>query len=258
MKRMGIGLQMYTVRENTAKDFKGTLREVAAMGYEGVEFAGYGDLPAEELRDLLQELNLTAIGSHVGYHKLLNDLEGEITYLKTIGAKYAIVPHLAGEDRDSEAKWLEVFANFRRFGEAMKKEGLVFAYHNHAFEFEDKIDGQFVFDAMYEQVPAEFLQVEMDLGWVQYAGQQPLEYVAKYAGRLPLLHLKDFRKGKPGEKIDTVELGQGDLALLDVIEAGSKADVEWIIVEQDTCANPPLQSVDTSMRWLKDNYLNHF
>jgi sugar phosphate isomerase/epimerase len=111
---------------------------------------------------------------------------------------------------------------------------------------------------MYEQVPADLLQVEMDLGWVQYAGQQPLEYVKKYAGRLPLLHLKDFREGKPGEAIDTVELGQGDLALLEVIEAGSKADVEWIIVEQDRCANPPLQSVKTSMDWLKENYLTKF
>jgi sugar phosphate isomerase/epimerase len=94
MPRMSVGLQLYTVRDAMAEDFEGTLRQVAAMGYEGVEFAGYGGMEAEKLRDLLQELNLTAIGSHIGLHLLEGQLEEEIAYLQTIGAKYAICPYL--------------------------------------------------------------------------------------------------------------------------------------------------------------------
>jgi len=97
----------------------------------------------------------------------------------------------------------------------------------------------------------------MDIGWVQFAGEQPVNYIQKYSGRLPLLHLKDFRKSEPGTPIDTVELGEGDLNLTEVIQAASDADVEWIIVEQDHCKNPALQSVETSIQWLKENYLKN-
>ncbi len=254
MGAMKIGLQLFTVRDNTASDFVGTLREIAAMGYEGVEFAGYGDIPADEMKALLTELNLTAIGSHISLKQLEENLEGEIAYLKTIGARYAILPYLFEEDRKDEAAWLRLIDKLNTFGEAFRSNGIVFAYHNHDFEFTSKLDGQYVFDAIYERVSPEHLQVEMDLGWVQYSGLNPLEYVAKYKGRLPLLHLKDFRNGNPGEPIDTVELGQGDLNLPEIIEAAGKADVEWIIVEQDRCANPPLESVRTSKQWLDENY----
>ncbi len=251
---MKIGLQLYTLRDETAKDFAGTLRQVAEMGYEGVEFAGYGDASAEEMRDLLNELGLVAFGSHVSLQRLEENLDEEIAYLKTVGATYVICPYLTAEHlAGGEAFWRELFVKFKGFGERLRAEGLVFAYHNHAFEFESKIDGEFIFDAMYSSVDADLLQVEIDLGWVQYAGQDPLAYIAKYAGRLPLLHLKDFRQGKPGEQIDTVELGQGDLALNELIAAAEKAQVKWLIVEQDSCANPPLESVQTSMEWLKAN-----
>jgi sugar phosphate isomerase/epimerase len=255
---MGIGLQLYTVREETAKDFRGVLREVAAMGYEGVEFAGYGNIPAEEMRALLDELNLKAIGSHVGYERLLADADREFDYLLTIGARYCVVPYLGEPHRSTPEQWRDTFRKFAELGQEAKKRGLAFAYHNHAFEFEVTVDGAFAFDALYANVPADLLQVEMDLGWVQYAGQDPAAYIRKYKGRLPLLHLKDFRRGNPGEPIDTVELGRGDLKLAELLEAGSDADAEWIIVEQDRCANPPLQAVKTSLEWLKEHYLSRF
>jgi len=255
MSRMNIGLQLYTLRDVTAQDFEGTLRKVAAMGYEGVEFAGYGDIKAEDMRDLLQELNLKAIGSHIGLHLLEGNLDAEIAYLQTIGAKYAVCPWLPVDARDTEA-WRGHLVKFEEYGKRFRDAGISFAYHNHEFEFEVEIDGQIVFDALYERIDPQYLQVEMDIGWVQYSGVDPLAYIAKYAGRLPLLHLKDFRAGEKGQQIDTVELGRGDLPLLPIIDAASKASVEWIIVEQDTCANPPLEAVAESMEWLKTNFLS--
>jgi sugar phosphate isomerase/epimerase len=97
----------------------------------------------------------------------------------------------------------------------------------------------------------------MDVCWVQYAKQDPLQYVKRYAGRLPLLHLKDFRSSDQAQ-MDTVELGVGEVDLINVIKEASDAGVEWLIVEQDRCANPPLESVESSLKWVKENYLSAF
>lgn len=103
------------------------------------------------------------------------------------------------EVRDAEA-WKKHLVSFAEFGKRFHEEGIIFCYHNHEFEFEVEIDGQIVFDKLYETISADLLQVEMDLGWVQYAGRDTLEYIAKYAGRLPLVHLKDFVKNTEKRK----------------------------------------------------------
>ena len=270
---MGIGLQLYTLREETKADFPGTLRKVAALGYEGVEFAGYGGLSADSMKQLLEETGLKAIGSHVGLQRLREDLQGEIDYLKTIGGRYLICPSIPTEERQSPDDWKKLIAFFRETGEEVRKQGLVFAYHNHAFEFEMNIGDEYAFDALYSGTPPEAVQVEMDVCWVKYAGVDPLAYIAKYAGRLPLLHLKDFNRDEDAirafnEAIEkqigvnlnirmvTLELGQGEVPLQDVVAAASDAGVEWLIVEQDFCQNnPPLQSVENSLNWVKQNYL---
>lgn len=259
MKRMGIGLQLFTVRDQLAADFEGTLRHVAGLGYEGVEFFHYGDIPAARMKELLDELGLKAIGCHIQLSSLKDNLQAEIDYLKTIGSKYAICPWLPEELRSVEA-WQQHLVDLAAIGKACTEQGIELLYHNHDFEFSTKIDGQMVFEAMFERIPAENLKVEMDIGWVQFSGIDPVAYIAKYAGRLPIVHLKDYLKESrdPGKTIDTVELGEGSLALNDIIQAASDADVDWIIVEQDSCTNPPLEAVETSLNWLKQNYLNQF
>jgi sugar phosphate isomerase/epimerase len=252
---MGIGLQLYTLRNETANDMKGTLRKVAELGYEGVEFAGYGGIPAEEMKALLDELGLKAIGSHISIQALKSNLEEEIAYLKTIGASYMICPYVAPEDRGGADEWLERFRLFQEVGTEARKQGLVFGYHNHDFEFQGHMGESFVFDALYERTSPDAVQVEMDVCWVQYAGQDPLAYIAKYAGRLPLLHLKDFSKEADGS-MKTLQLGLGDVDLPAVIEAASEAGVNWLIVEQDNCQIQPLESVANSLNWVRENYLN--
>lgn len=259
MKRMGIGLQLYTVREQLEADFEGTLRHAAGLGYEGVEFHNYGNFTAEDLRALLDELGLKAIGTHIQLSNLKNNLENEIAYLKTIGAKYAICPWLEDDARDAES-WKQHFIDFAQIGRVCREHNIEFLYHNHEFEFSTLIDGEMVFEKLFNSIPASDLKVEMDIGWVQYSGIDPVTYIVNYAGRLPVLHLKDFLKESrdPEKQIDTVELGQGDLPLLDILQAASDANVEWVIVEQDLCTNPPLESVATSMEWVKQHYLNQF
>jgi len=252
--KLAIGLQLYTLRDDMAADFEGTLRKAAALGYKGVEFAGYFGRSAESVRTLLDELGLTTIGSHVSLERIKTDLQGEIDYLKTIGGKYFICPYLQPQDYESEEKWKQLFTLFQQVGIEVSKQGLVFCYHNHAFEFESHVDGQFAFDALYGQTSPEAVQVELDVCWVQFAGQDPLAYIRKYSGRLPLLHLKDFTKGAEGNLI-TLELGKGDVSLKDVIAAATDAGVSWLVVEQDNCQIAPLDSIANSMNWLQLNYL---
>jgi sugar phosphate isomerase/epimerase len=256
MRRMGIGLQLYTLRDETAADFAGTLRKVAELGYEGVEFAGYGGLSADELKGLLQETGLQAIGAHVSLHDLRDNLQEQIDYLKAIGAKYIICPYVMPEERQTAEDWQQIIAICKGAAEEATKQGLVFCYHNHDFEFHAKLDGEFVFDAIYSAAPKS-IQVEMDVCWVQFAGQDPLAYIHKYTGRLPLLHMKDFRKGDNNEMI-TLELGQGEVQLPGVIAAASGAGVEWLIVEQDVCQKPAIESVANSLDWVNQNYLKDF
>jgi len=253
MRRMGIGLQMYTLRNEMEADLESTLRKIAALGYEGVEFAGYFGWEAEKLFKLLQELKLQAIGSHIGMERLRSHLQEEIDYLKTIGASYIVCPYIPEKERAQEADWKALFSFFEQTGKACARQGIIFAYHNHSFEFDLSVEGLFAFDALYDATSPAAVKVEMDVCWVQFAGQDPLVYIQKYNTRLPLLHLKDFNKDAAG-RIITLELGKGIVQLDAVIAASQDAGVQWLIVEQDVCQIPPLESVANSLNWVKDHY----
>lgn len=189
-----IGLQLYTLREELEQDFEGTLRKVAALGYKGVEFFHYFGRTAAEVKQLLNELGLVALGAHRPYDALLNDTEAEISYNLEIGNPNLIVPYLSEEQRN----YVEVAANLKVIGEKCKAGGAVLLYHNHDFELTDKYgdSDRTAFDGLFEEVPADLLQVEMDTCWVHHAGYDPVEYINKYAGRLPIIHLKDLKKKK--------------------------------------------------------------
>ncbi|MBP1989112.1 sugar phosphate isomerase/epimerase family protein [Paenibacillus eucommiae] len=253
MSRLGIGVQLYTLRDEMAADMEGTLRKVAGIGYKGLEFAGYFGREAEALKLLLDELGLETIGSHVSIERLRSNLQGEIDYLKTLGGKYLICPGIFSDERSDAESWKRIFVELGRIGEEVSKQGLQFLYHNHAFEFEVNVGDAYAFDALYSSTSPEALQVELDVCWIQFAGEDPLAYISKYAGRLPLLHFKDFTKDE-AQNIVTLELGLGDVPLTKVIAAAEQAGVEWLIVEQDTCQKPPLTSVENSLNWIRENY----
>ncbi|MDO7905206.1 sugar phosphate isomerase/epimerase family protein [Paenibacillus sp. JX-17] len=243
-----VGLQLYTLRDQLEQDFEGTLRQVAELGYQGVEFHNFFGRTAEQVKSLLDELGLVALGAHVQYTRLLEHLDEEIAYHKAIGNALLIVPFLSEEQRN----WEEVFSSLKELGDQCQAQGMTLAYHNHDFEFTASYGEQTVFDAMYETVPASLLKVELDTCWVHFGGYDPVEYIHKYAGRLPVIHLKDARR--EGEGVQTVELGQGEVDLKPIADAAIEEQVQWIVVEQDFCQNPPLQSIETSMQWIK-NYI---
>ncbi|CAM2812898.1 sugar phosphate isomerase/epimerase family protein [Paenibacillus sediminis] len=241
-----VGIQLYTLRDQLENDFLGTLKKVAELGYSGVEFAGYYGHSAEELKSILDELGLIALGSHISYERLLTALDEEIAYNKVLGNYRLIIPWL----KDPVSMWNDIVPDFTRIGEACHAQGVELLYHNHDFEFTGKIEGRPLFDALFEAVPEAVMKVELDTCWVTFAGYDAVQYIGKYEGRLPLIHLKDMVKRDNGSAL-TVELGQGIVDLKSIADAAVKAGVEWLVVEQDECTNPPLESIATSMEWIK-------
>lgn len=241
---MELSLQLYTVREETARDFTGTLEKVAAIGYTGVEFAGYGNIPASEMKNTLDRLGLAAVGSHVGIARLKSNLEDEIAYNLEIGNKYIICPYNIYANRED-------YVNTARFlneaGEKCLKNGLRLGYHNHAHEFQS-FDGEYGLDILYKETNHEYLFAEIDICWVNRAGLDPAEYIKKYAGRCPLIHLKDR---KDTEDICFAEVGDGIVDIPSVIKAGKESGAEYFIVEQDRSARLSLDSARISFENIK-------
>ena len=191
-----IAVQFYSVRDEAEKDFFGTLKKIKDMGYDGVEFAGlFGNAP-EKIRNYCNEIGLTPVSAHVPLDDMIADAKGTLEAYKTIGCKYVAVPYITEERRPGAEKWDETVAAIKEIGAAAKEMGLMLLYHNHDFEFV-KIDGEYGLDVLYNSVPADLLQTELDTCWVNIGGEVPAEYILKYTGRAPVVHLKDFvMKGK--------------------------------------------------------------
>mgnify|MGYP000188548592 FL=1 len=241
-----VALQLYTVRDETAKDFVGTLRKVAEIGYAGVEFAGTGGLSASELKKILDDLGLKPAGSHVGIDQLKNNLEAVIDYNLELGNKYVVCPAIPEEMRRDAEAWRETARLLSEIGAKCAEKGLVLCYHNHAFEFQ-KFDGVYGYDILFESSDPRYLKAEIDVFWVKFGGEDPAEYIRRYSDRCVLVHLKDM--GEDGRTFK--EVGEGIIDFKPIFEACEAGRVEWYIVEQDVCQRPSLESARISFENLK-------
>ena len=191
-ENLPVALQLYSVRDDMGKDFKGTLQKVKELGYDGVEFAGlFGNTP-EQIKTWCAEIGLTPISAHVPLAEMLEDIDKVIADYKAIGCEYIVVPYVTEERRPAGEKFMQMIEEIRSVGQKAKEAGLVLLYHNHDFEFAQTPTGECGLDYLYSAVPADLLQTELDLCWVKYAGQEPAAYLLKYADRSPVVHLKDY------------------------------------------------------------------
>lgn len=236
-----IALQMYSLRDDSSSDFTATLRLTKEIGYDAVEFAGYYGMSGSELRRLLKDLGLRAVGSHVGYDQLRDKLDQVIDYNLEIGAKYIVCPAYNADSRDG---WVDFAGFLSSVAEKCGGSGLVVGYHNHAREME-KIDDEYildiVFDAASDQVVA-----ELDLGWAMYGGVDPGQLLRKYSGRCPLVHIKDFDANNK-----QTEVGTGALDLESVVATCREVGVEWMIIETEEYNMKPTDSVRVGYANLK-------
>lgn len=234
-----IALQLYTVRDETAKDFTQTVRRVAEIGYKGVEFAGYGNLSSKELAALLAETGLHAVGSHVGIEALTADFDREINYSLDIGCPFVIVPWI-GEDWRTSEGFKRLADKLNEFGRRAHERGITIGYHNHDFELHST-DGSTLLDNLIAATDPTYVKFELDTYWVAFAGVDPVAFIKKHQGRFRSLHLKDMTP----ERTFT-EVGDGTLDITGFIEAGQAGGAKYFIVENDQPRIPSLESARRS------------
>ena len=263
-----VALQVYSVREDANANLYATLKEIKKMGYEGVEFAGLYGHKAEEVRDMCADIGLTPISAHVAYQDMMADPEGVLQQYAVLGCKYVAIPYLTSDLRPGTDKFPEVVKNAAMLGAVAKKLGMTLLYHNHDFEFVT-LGGKYALDILYEEVSADLLQTELDMCWVNVGGENPSEYLLKYSGRSPVVHLKDFDGEKSDDMYELIGIdkkaparpanfafrpvGYGKQDFPTILAAAEKAGVQWVVVEQDnpTEENTPLECAEMSRNYLK-------
>lgn len=239
MRIQNVGLQLYSLHEYTEKDFCGTVEQVARMGYRGVEFAGYGALKPGQVARLLKDNGLEAYGSHIGgLPKTEAELDAEIEMNLAVGSRYLVCPWQDMATRDDALRFAEVM---NETAARLRPHGLRLGYHNHDFEF--RVDrGEVLLDTVLNNVDADVF-AEFDVFWVAAAGFDPLRYIRRYAGRQPLMHLKELA----ADRKSNVEIGAGILDFDAIVAEGLAAGVEHFIIEQEEYTLPPLESCKRSL-----------
>lgn len=247
MPKIPLGLQLYTLRDEMAQDFAGTLRKVAEIGYAAVELAGHGGLSVRELSGLLADNHLAVAGSHIGLERLESELPKVIEENLSLGNTHIVVPYLAEERRKTADDYKKTAALLNDFGATLQASGMTLCYHNHDFEFTPLEDGQLGEDILLENSDPNFVKAEVDTYWVLKAGLDPVAFVKKHSGRVPLMHLKD-RDLTDGS---FAPVGTGDLPLDALIAAAGEIGTQYLLVEQDLCKGSALEAVTLSYNNLK-------
>lgn len=267
-----IALQLYSVRNEMKEDLKGTLTKVKELGYDGVEFAGLFKQDPAQIKAWCEELGLTPISAHVPLEDMLDDTDAVLDQYVALGVEYVAVPYITNERRPGTDGFLPTIEDIRKVCEAITARGMVALYHNHDFEFV-KVDGEYGLDMLYRMIPADLLQTELDTCWVNIGGENPADFIRKYEGRCPVVHLKDFHR----EKVDSDEqlyeliglkseekkpakrnfefrpVGSGQQDFPAIIKAAERSGAKWFVVEQDSPSmdKTPLECAEISIKYLK-------
>ena len=247
-----VGVQLYTVRGDLAKDFDGTLAQVAAIGYKEVEFAGYFGHTPQQVQESLKRHGLVSPSAHLDFAIVSNPEKWKqaLDDAATIGQKFLVNPWIDESMRNEPGVWKRIADVYNTAGAAAKAHGIQFCYHNHNFEFyaSPGADGKLPFDVLLDSCEPKLVKMELDLCWISAAGKDPLEYFHRYAGRFPLVHVKGLRKVPaasetpvPIDKVlpDVTDVGHDDVVDWKRIFAKSKeAGIQHYFVEHDIPKDP--------------------
>jgi sugar phosphate isomerase/epimerase len=238
-----IGLQLYTVRDLMQKDVEGTLRQVAAIGYREVEFAGLFDKDASKVSKWLTTYKLTSPSSHIPLQRLTDSLQGVVDEVKTLGNDFVVCPWIDAALRKDADSWHRIAASLNRAGEGLQRAGLRLACHNHDFEFQELPGGVIGYDILLADCDQKFVKMEMDLYWITKGGRDPLTYFAKWPGRFPLVHVKDMAGNG-----SITNVGQGHIDFPKIFAKRREAGIEHFLVENDDAKS--LEDIRISYQYL--------
>lgn len=262
-----ISLQLYTLREEAARDFPSVLRRVAEIGYKGVEPAGFFNFTPREFRKYVEDLGMVVSSTHSPWVKEDNiaevaDAAGEL------GVKF-VVGGWGASDFENLDAIKQTVAKACKIQEGLAAAGLTFAVHNHAWEFE-KLDGRIKHEIFAELCPK--VSFELDTYWAANFGENSaVEMTKRFAARSPLLHIKDgplirpqtaynketstleIVEGSPSTSLLAVGSGKNDIA--GIIAAMDPTVTQWLVVEQDNSDTDMFDCVESSYRYLINNGL---
>ena len=253
MKLSQVALQLYTLRDytKTPTDIRHTLKRVRAIGYEAVQASGMGPIDDAELAEILRGEGLTLCATHEGSDFIRQEPEKVSEKLSRLNCKYTAYPFPAGVDWTKPADVESMVADLDQAAAVLGKAGHVLAYHNHAVELMP-FQGATALDYIYAKSS---LQGEIDTYWIQHGGGDPVAWCAKLAGRLPMIHMKDYTV-LPSGKPDFAAIGAGNLNFPAIIAAAEKSGCQWFTVEQDTTPGNPFDAVKQSFEYIKANLVN--
>ncbi len=245
MNAKPIGLQLYSLREQAAKDFPSVLEQVAKMGYVGVEYAGLYGYSAKEIAKIINDLGLQSCSAHSpmptkeNISQLVDDAE-------ILGYKY-IVTGLGSDNMktlDDVKRSADMFAEGTQIA---KQAGLKLCMHNHEWEFDKQFEGKMPYEIIMEAVPE--LLSELDIYWVSHAKVNAIDITKQWNNRIPLLHVKDGEL--KSDRVHTA-LGEGKVPIKEIIESADEETLEWLIVELDACNTDMTEAVAKSANWLAE------
>jgi sugar phosphate isomerase/epimerase len=244
-----IGIQMYTVRDQLQTDFEGTVTKIANIGYRNLEFAGYYNRTPEQVRALLDRLQIVSRSSHIGAPLMRQDPAAQIRIAKTIGQDYITIPSY-NFGREGLGGWRKGVAEFNQWGAMCRDAGLKLAYHNHNFEFAP-LEGTTGYEILQNEVDPKLVDFELDLYWANFAGQDPLALFAKHPGRFAMWHVKDMVV--TDDKKGMSPVGKGTIDFKSYFAHAQQSGLKHFFVEHDSAAQYPggsLASIEASYQYL--------
>ncbi|MGB3611726.1 MAG: sugar phosphate isomerase/epimerase [Cellvibrio sp.] len=247
-----LSVQLWSIKDDVAADFEGTLKKLADMGFQGVEFAGnfgpYADDP-KGLKKFLDKLGLKPSGAHVGFDKFSDEnFDKTVAFYKAIGCNYLIIPMDHRAFTTEGAK--EVAADLERVQAKLKPHGMHTGYHNHEGEMLGKF-GATPWDVIGKGTSTEVI-LQQDVGWTEAAGKDPIDFIKAYPGRTITTH---YKAAAPAEgNTEHPIIGQDTTDWKSLITANrTVGGTLWLVVEQEVYPEgmTPMQSVEASLKGLQ-------
>ncbi|NLN91913.1 MAG: sugar phosphate isomerase/epimerase [Candidatus Hydrogenedens sp.] len=241
MSHYPYALQLYSIRDHCMKNLQQALAPLSRVGYKWVELAGLYGKSAAEFKSYLDQAALTAISMHVSIEELASQPEKVLRQAQTLRTPFIVVPWLGEEQCPDRPSWIDAALLLDKLGEQFLNEGHRLCYHNHAHEFA-RFGTDRILDLIMKTAHPDHLHLELDLGWAAAAGADLSELLVQYQGRIPLVHIKDYRLDADGKTVVFTELGKGIIPWRHFLPEVKQAGIRFYIVEQDESEGDALES----------------
>ena len=267
LKSFPIGMQLFAIRDLLIKDFAGTLKQIAALGFTEVEAAGFLTLTAAEVKAAMKDAGLRCVSGHYPMQSWQTQLDANLKFASEAGLKYVVcsspglkdpsrvagLPRKAQMDAMTLEDWRWNASELNRIGDAANAAGLRLAYHNNTNEFR-ALDGVVPYNELLRLTEARKVMFELDCGWALVGGADPVAYLNRSAGRIPMIHVKDFHTltaPADGGRLPAAEMGQGVMDNRPILEAALRTGVEHCFVEQEGFDMAPLDSLRIDAEYMR-------